>query len=407
MRKPFTNCLFLFCFLCSFPAWSNERISASLIADTQSGYLFFKDNSQTQMAPASLTKLMTLYITFSALEKGWLKWDDLLPISEYAAAQPRTNLNLQAGQTITVRQAVEGMIVHSANDAAVVLAEALSQDEDKFAQIMTQTARQLKMMHTDFKNASGLHKEGQQTTAHDMAILALALIHHFPQYYPLFSKTSFELNGHTYTTHNRLLNDYQGTEGMKTGYVAAVGYNMISTVQKEGRRLVGVVMGANTGSERDKKMKYLLDKGFQRVEVQKQAVAKGELSPALDPLHRHFMLKKVDMTPYGFEMKRNMAQAIKLAQHPRPILFNHPPSDDSKLSTWVVQVGAFKTMNQAVQMSQKALALLETTKIKAEPIEKDSVFRAQLTGFSDKSDASQACHFLNKKDCPCFLVLKS
>ncbi len=397
--------ILLLCFFCVFPAWAQEKVCASLIADAQSGYLFFKDNVQAEIAPASLTKLMTLYITFSALENGWLKWDDKLPVSSYAASQPRTNLGLYAGQTLTVRQAVESMIVHSANDAAVVLAEALSKDEISFAILMTRTARQLKMNHTFFKNASGLHDENQKTTPHDMAILALALIHHFPQYYPLFAQKSCELNGKTYTSHNRLLHDYPGIEGMKTGYVAASGYNIISTAQQDGTRLIGIVMGAESKQDRDQKIKNLLNKGFKKVTIQKQAVNSGQLNPALDPLHRHLMLKKADMTPFAFDIKKNTQNAIKLAQltylPPLQTIQSHPTLP------WTIQVGAFKSVARAIQSAQNALDLLKAPDIRITTPSLSSIHRAQLTGFSDKNGAEQACLYLNQRDVPCFLVTKS
>lgn len=394
--------LFLF-FAC--PTWGQGDFSATLIADAQSGYLFLKENTKVEMPPASLTKLMTLYLTFSALEKGWLKWEDELPVSEYAASQPRTHLGLFPGQKLTVRQAVEGMIVHSANDAAVVLAEALGKDEARFSQIMTQTAQQLNMFQTEFKNASGLHVEGQKTTAHDMALLALALIHHFPQYYPLFSKTSFDYNGRSYTTHNRLLSDYPGTEGMKTGYVSAVGYNMISTVQQNGSRLVGIILGADSGFSRDQKMQQLLDRGFQFVQRQKKAVEDGLLSPAMDPLHQRILLRKTDLAIYAPDVPQNIKMSMK-----RIIVPQISPSNETRFlggSDWAIQVGAFRSMNQAVKMSQRAFNLLEMNKLKIVSEPAHSLYRAQLVGFSDKKDAIQACNRLNQKDCPCIIVMKS
>jgi len=394
--------LFLF-FTC--PTWGQGDFSAALIADAQSGYLFLKENTKVEMPPASLTKLMTLYLTFSALEKGWLKWEDELPVSEYAASQPRTHLGLFPGQKLTVRQAVEGMIVHSANDAAVVLAEALGKDEVRFSQIMTQTAQQLNMFQTEFKNASGLHVEGQKTTAHDMALLALALIHHFPQYYPLFSKTSFDYNGRSYTTHNRLLSDYPGTEGMKTGYVSAVGYNMISTVQQNGSRLVGIILGADSGFSRDQKMQQLLDRGFQFVQRQKKAVEDGLLSPAMDPLHQRILLRKTDLAIYAPDVPQNIKMSMK-----RIIVPQISPSNETRFlggSDWAIQVGAFRSMNQAVKMSQRAFNLLEMNKLKIVSEPAHSLYRAQLVGFSDKKDAIQACNRLNQKDCPCIIVMKS
>ncbi len=402
MKSLIKGILWTVCFCIVFPVTVQVRVSSSLIADAQSGYMFYKDNMQAQIPPASLTKLMTLYLTFGAIEKGILKWSDELPVSDYAATRPKTNLNLYAGQTLTVRQAVNALIVHSANDAAVVLAEALANNEQKFAEMMTQMAKQLNMHKTEFKNASGLHTDGQQTTAKDMAVLSLALIQHYPQYYHLFSQKTFELNGRTYTTHNRILNEYPGAEGMKTGYVAAGGYNLITTAQQNGRRLVGIVMGQEDTYARDNLMKNLLDKGFKQVKLQKQAVASGELSPALDPLHRQFMLPKTDISTFSRHMEQNVRLALKNARQKRPPHFNTIVQNNN--SVWGIQVGAFRSKQNAQQMANRAFDLLKTPSLKIATKMKKSLFKAQLTGFSDKGGAVQACHYLNQQNCPCILI---
>lgn len=402
MKSLIKGVLWIGCFCAVFPVMAQGYVSSSLIADTQSGYMFYKDNTQAQIPPASLTKLMTLYLTFGAIEKGILKWSDELPVSDYAAIQPKTNLNLYAGQTLTVRQAVNALIVHSANDAAVVLAEALATDEKKFAQMMTQMAKQLNMHQTEFKNASGLHVDGQKTTAKDMAVLSLALIQHYPQHYHLFSQKTFELNGRTYTSHNRILNEYPGVEGMKTGYVSAGGYNLITTAQQDGRRLVGIVMGQKDTYTRDNMMKNLLDKGFKQVELQKKAVASGELSPAMDPLHRRFMLPKTDISTFSHHMEQNVRLALKNAHQKQPPHFNTIVQNGAL--GWAIQVGAFRSKQNAQQMANRAFDLLKTPSLKIATHLNESLFKAQLTGFSDKGGAIQACHYLNQQNCPCILV---
>ena len=403
----------LFCLmfvLLSFGMQGQAQPSSALIAEAESGYLLIKDNVHEELPPASLTKVMTLYLTFGVLEKGWLKWEDKLPVSENAASQPRTNLNLMAGQTLTVREAVLSLIVHSANDAAVVLAESMAADESQFAQMMTQTASLLNMKHTVFKNASGLHEEGQVTTAQDMAILALAMIRHYPQYYPLFSTTTFEYNGKKYETHNRILKEYQGAEGLKTGYVAAGGYNLISTVKKDDVRLVGVVLGKETSQERDSKMTALLDGAFQKVFHQKEAVYSGKLSPAFDPLHRHAFLQKMDLDPFSALMKYQISLAKKTAmlyskqekllqklEAIEPI-----PNDFS--SDWLIQVGAFRSHQNAQKRIEYSLALLGKPALQPLTQRRGNIYKAQLRGFPNKKFAQNACSELQKKECPCFLV---
>ena len=241
-----------------------EAVVSTLVADSKTGTVFSARNSLRKQYPASLTKVMTLYLTFNALDKGLLKMDDSLPVSLNAAKQPRSKLFLKAGDTIRVKEAVMALIIKSANDVAVVLAEALASSEEEFAQMMTQTARKLGMNNTCFKNASGLHHPDQVTTAQDMALLTMALINHYPQYYKLFSATSFWHKGKEYKTHNQVTLYYKGAEGLKTGYIAAVGYNIISTAKRDDNRLIAVVIGQNNSKKRDNQAVNLLNKGFVR-----------------------------------------------------------------------------------------------------------------------------------------------
>lgn len=400
--------LFLMGFLC-WVFQADAQPSSALVAEAESGYLLIKENVEEELPPASLTKVMTLYLTFAALEKGWLKWDDKLPVSVHAASQPRTNLNLQTGQTITVREAVLSLIVHSANDAAVVLAEAMAPSEADFADMMTKTAGILNMNHTVFRNASGLHEEGQKTTAQDMAILTLAIIKHFPNYYPLFSTSSFDFNDQTYISHNRILKEYKGAEGLKTGYVSAVGYNIISTAKKDNVRLVGVVLGKETSKERDKKMVKLLDKGFKKASVQKKAVNDGKLSPAFDPLHRRAFLQKVDLNLFATGIQRQISQAKSAANllderstiaKIKMRVQNKTFSEDG----WGVQVGAFQSEKKAHEVAARAGMLLGETSIHAVTDETNSLYRAKLTGFKDQKFAYNACQKLKDNAYPCFVV---
>lgn len=383
--------------------------SSALVADAESGYLLIKENVAEELPPASLTKVMTLYLTFGALEKGWLKWEDKLPVSVHAASQPRTNLNLQTGQTITVKEAVLSLIVHSANDAAVVLAEALAPNENDFAYLMTQTAGMLNMSHTTFKNASGLHADGQKTTAQDMAVLTLAIIKHFPDYYPLFATTSFDFNGQTYRSHNRVLNEYQGAEGLKTGYVSAVGYNMISTAKQDNVRLVGVVLGKETSKERDKKMVKLLNTGFKKASVQKKAVLEGKLNPAFDPLHRRAFLQKVDLNLFSAGMQHQIAQAksaAKLLDEQNKIVKIQMHIQDQIFAEngWGIQVGAFQSKERAQEVAARAGVLLGQTTIHPVTDKTDALYRARLTGFKEKKYAYNACQTLKNNAYPCFVV---
>ena len=384
-----------------------------LLADVDSGYIFTKQNIHTPLPPASLTKVMTLYLTFSALDKGWIKMEDPLPISNWAASQEPSNLDLVAGDTITVREAILALIVKSANDVAVVLAEALAPTEKQFADMMTQAAAQLGMAHTVFKNASGLHAPGQLTSAQDMAILTLATIKNFPQYYPLFSTQSFTYHGREYRTHNHVLTDYDGAEGFKTGYISAVGYNIISTAKKGDSRLVGVVIGDRSAALRDAYVTSLLDSGFKKVKIQKQAVAKGVVQPAFDPLHRKAMVNKLNMAVFApvmqYQTKRSLAQGKKWAAqsrraYPAPIqsvprvLATHVDND------WGIQIGAFNSNEKALSMANRALSILGASVSVQTQRKNAQIYRSRLVGFKSKRMAQSACETLQNRNYNCFVV---
>ncbi len=212
--------------------------------------------------PASLTKLMTLYITFQELAAGHLKLDERLTVSGYAAAMPPSRLGLAKGETTTVEEAILATITRSANDAVVVLAERIGGDETTFAQRMTATARTIGMTGSVFRNASGLPDPEQTTTAHDMAVLALSLIRDFPQFYSFFSAHGVSHRGGYLPTINAILNLYPGADGLKTGFTCGSGYNLVASAERNGRRVIGVVLGGLTSDQRYRQMTDLLDAGF-------------------------------------------------------------------------------------------------------------------------------------------------
>src|SRR5215470_10725342 len=255
--------------------------AAAIVVDAESGNVLYDSNSGARTYPASLTKMMTLYLLFEAIEAKQVKLDDTLPVSAHAAVQPATDLGLRAGQGISVEKAILGLIVHSANDVAVVVAEALGGTESQFAAMMTKKARQLGMTSTTYRNASGLPDPGQLTSARDMAVLARALITRFPGFYPYFATESFTYLGRVYTTHNRLVMHYPGADGLKTGYIRASGYNVATSATRNGRRIVAVIMGGRSAFARDAQMMALLDQGFALVAQEpKTQVANATLPPA-------------------------------------------------------------------------------------------------------------------------------
>ena len=235
---------------------------ADIIIDAETGRIFHASNAQNLRHPASLTKMMTLYITFQAIESGKLRLDQRLWVSENAAEQSPTKLNLRAGQTIRVEDAVLGLITESANDAAVVLGEAIGGTEERFAQLMTRQAHALGMSRTQFRNPSGLPDPEQETCAADMARLGFALIYHYPQFYNYFGHESFVYAGIVHRNHNHLMERYDGMDGIKTGYIRTSGFNLVASAVRNQTRLIGVVFGGKTGAGRDNMMEQLLDQSF-------------------------------------------------------------------------------------------------------------------------------------------------
>jgi D-alanyl-D-alanine carboxypeptidase len=255
----FVVCLFSFVCLINISALQ-ARKSASIAICAETGKVLHSSNPDAITHPASLTKMMTLYLTFKALRSGKLTMDQKLPVSKLATQQEPCNLWLKRGGTITVRQAIMGLITKSANDASVVLAEALGKGSEKqFAKQMTEQARKLGMKHTVFKNASGLPNRQQVTTAREMALLSQALYKHFPEYYRLFKEKEFNYKGTVHANHNKLLWNVKGVDGIKTGFTNWSGWNLAASMVRENKRIIAVVLGGASRQGRDKQMANLLE----------------------------------------------------------------------------------------------------------------------------------------------------
>jgi D-alanyl-D-alanine carboxypeptidase len=243
--------------------------------EAASGKIMSAHNPDTLIYPASLTKMMTLYMVFDALRRGRWTLDTRLRVSRNASRRPASKLGLRSGSTITVRTAIQALIVKSANDVAVVVAEGLGRTEAHFARMMTRKARTLGMRSTKFYNASGLHHRGQVSTARDMAILARSLIYDWSAYFSYFSQRTFVYRRITYHTHNRLLTSYDGVDGLKTGYIAAAGYHLVATAIRNGSRIISVVIGESSSSARNQHMVALLDRAFAQVEQDRAEVIRS------------------------------------------------------------------------------------------------------------------------------------
>ena len=238
---------------------------AAYVIDARTGEVLHSQNADARLHPASLTKMMTLYIAFEAVENGEISLDTKVKISSHAASEPPSKLGLRAGQTIALRYLIRAAAVKSANDAATAIGEAISGSESAFAKRMTRTARSLGMNNTTFKNANGLTADGHLSSAHDMTILGRHLLYDFPQYYNLFSRTSADAGIKTVpNTNRRLLADYRGADGIKTGYTRAAGFNLVASAERGNERIIATVFGGTSTSARNARVAELLDLGFRK-----------------------------------------------------------------------------------------------------------------------------------------------
>src|SRR6478672_5422599 len=242
---------------------------AAIVLDDKSGQVLHEDHADDPRHPASLTKIMTLYLLFEQIEAGTLKLDTPLPISTKAAIQNPTKMGLKANQTVKVEDAIKGLVTKSANDAAVVVAEALGGSEEEFAKLMTLKARMLGMSSTTYVNASGLPAMEQITTARDQAVLGRAIQHRFPVYYQYFATPSFRYKGAEMHNHNTLLGQVKGVDGIKTGYTEASGYNLVSSVRRNEKHIVGVVLGGTSNAARDARMRQLIEDNISLASTQR------------------------------------------------------------------------------------------------------------------------------------------
>ncbi len=246
------------------PAAAAPQKRASFVVDVKTGRVLHANKARALRYPASLTKMMTLYLVFEHIENGQLSYGTKISVSPYASTRPPSRLGLKPGDVITVRQAVLALIVKSANDVATAVAEHLAGSEVNFARLMTRRARQLGMANTRFRNASGLPDANQVTTARDIAQLALRLKDHFPRHYAQFRTRQFRYKGRRYRSHNSLLGRYRGVDGIKTGYTRASGFNLVTSLSKNGRSIIAVVLGGKTARARNGRMRRLLNKYIER-----------------------------------------------------------------------------------------------------------------------------------------------
>jgi D-alanyl-D-alanine carboxypeptidase len=388
MRRPI---LYLFAALAAValsaarPAFAGY---AALVIDAETGEIIEASDATTPWYPASLTKMMTVYLAFEKLAAGQLTLDEKLKVSRHAAGQQPTKLGLDPDEIITVKQAILATIVRSANDAAVVLAERIGGTERYFAVLMSEKARALGMTQTQFWNASGLPHDKQTTTARDMALLGQALLHDFPEYYHFFDTRSISYNGRSLSTYNGILGSYAGADGIKTGFTCGSGYNLVASAVRDGRRLIGVVLGGKTRAGRNSEMVKLLDRAFgAKTEGETQLVA--DLVPQAEG--------EGDGGP-----SRVLSSTECVATSSEPVLLKGPVKSKSAavkpgtLPGWGIVFGSFPQEDKArsvVKQAQKQLASVLKSG-RAVVVQRDwegiTSFRSVIVGL-DRDQAGAAC----------------
>lgn len=362
----------------------------SIVIDHGSGRVLSEDDADLAAYPASLTKMMTLYLTFEALQAGRVTAGTRLEVSAEAARQAPSKLGLRPGTTIRVDEAIRALAVKSANDVAVVLAEGIGGSEPRFAQLMTYRARELGMTRTRFVNPSGLPDDRQRTTARDMATLARRLLSDFPQYYGYFGLPYFVWRGRTYHNHNRLLATYTGMDGLKTGYTRAAGYNLAASAVRDGRRLVAVVLGGATSGERNRTMVQLLDRGFAALAAGDPTVAQGEPARPIVALDA----PTPGPSPAAVAKSRSRpAAAVRAGRRPA--------------GAFAVQLGAFGDRRTAGETARRIARTLPSLRsgsvVVGEARSRARLYAAQVHGLSRQS-AVGACASLRRAGKPCLVL---
>src|SRR5438477_6715549 len=415
-----------------------QPVYEAIVLDAQTGQVLRELNPDVSTQPASLTKMMTLYLTFEALNQGRLRLDQYLRVSDYAATRAPSKLGLVPGESVTVHDLILGIVTKSANDAAVVLAEALGGSEGAFAQQMTWKARQLGMNSTVYHNAHGLPDPNQRTTARDIARLALALYHQFPREYRYFSTRAFVFRGQEMRNHDHMMEWYPGLDGIKPGYVNASGFNLAASAVRDGHRLIGVVMGGQSAGWRDRQMAALLDQGFADI-GNGQAASRPVMASVQPSASSHSAPPQVPVYATTPSAAPAAATAAPQQSNPAPVMASAPQGDTATVpgrsgmidnalrhlspvgraeaataaretagEDWSIQLGAFRAGSAAEQAIRHATSV---TAVRGQPRERlappngesNRVYRALLTHFSQKG-AQVACGELHKKGIACTVV---
>jgi D-alanyl-D-alanine carboxypeptidase len=365
---------------------------SSIVIDAENGKVLSADDADHRNYPASLTKMMTLYLTFESIKEGKVSPDDRMTVSYHAARQAPSKLGLRPHQTVKLRDLILAVITHSANDAAVTISENLAGSETAFARLMNAKAHELGMNSTTFRNASGLPNPSQMTTARDIATLARALWRDFPKEYALFATEQFTYKNVTYGTHNHLMESFAGMDGIKTGYIHASGFNLAASAVRNGRRLIGVVMGGTSAASRDEQMASLLDDAFNGNGPGERRTAAAQDGDAKDMPAPPTDAAMAALNPVG------SAEAATTPATKTPRKASSPREAGHE---WSIQVGAFTAPKVAERALSAALAKLGVKGKRALVVppglgDKEPLYRARIVGFT-AAEADRACRIFHSR----------
>lgn len=428
---------------------ANPRYAA-LVVDARNGEVLFSRHANAPRFPASLTKVMTLYVLFEELEAGRLSLDTRMRVSTRAEAQRPSELGLRQGQTISVRDAMLSLVTKSANDSATVIAEHISGTESEFARRMTRTARAIGMRATTFRNASGWPNPEQRTTAHDMVLMGRAIYERFPQRYQVFGTRSFRYAGRTYRNHNRLLGTVRGVDGIKTGYIRASGFNLLSSVNDRGRHIVAVVMGGRSGASRNAHMTDLINRHLPSASTgprtARLVIARAQFQPPSPVPHPASLpITATALAPTRQPSRASLPTSLAAAN----TVAVTPPSEASQTSVlaapaptpvrtasiirsagtersrgtiinglelgtvpdegWTIQIGALPSQDAAVAVLAQAKGTVadlnaRTPYTQSVNTNGTTLWRARFSGFSNRDSARSACSALEARDFACLAV---
>lgn len=372
---------------------------AAIIVDNNTGRVLHARHADEPRYPASLTKIMTLYLVFKELKSGRITLDHKFVVTETAAAQPPSKLGLKAGTKISVRDAVRALVTKSANDVAVVIAENFAGTEPRFAEVMTVTASLIGMRNTVFWNASGLPDKRQKTTARDMATLSSRILDDFPKLSKYFKLKQFTYRGKRYRNHNGLLFNYRGTNGIKTGYTRASGFNLAASAQRGKKHLIGIVMGGKSVRKRNSQMRYLMNRAWHKASrVKTRVPSRAPVSPIAEAPRAPIQQPQAPSTNYNTSSEFKPSGAPQNGTVPL-----------AQTGPYHVQIGAFETPAEAHSRLKSVYSRAQDLLTGHQPITMEvavnnrQLVRARFSSFSE-AQARSTCRALKRRSIQCIAV---